>query len=94
MSKPNTLVAFVLICAAALAGRAQDRDFITVAGASLRARLDAARRSGSARARQQPRFWAAYSFGVRPGVAVWGSRVTCRSWEATTSRWQSSRCPP
>ena len=46
----------------------QDQKFIPVEGASLQARQDAAiKRGESARAE---RFWTAYAFDVRPGVAV------------------------
>ncbi|HEY0546975.1 MAG TPA: HEAT repeat domain-containing protein [Pyrinomonadaceae bacterium] len=47
----------------------QSRSFITVEGADLRAKMEAAQRLGRARS-PQTRFWLAYSFDVRPGVAV------------------------
>lgn len=47
----------------------QRPNFITVEGASLQARLDAARAQGRA-ASPAAKFWTAYSFDVRPGVAV------------------------
>ena len=40
--------------------------FTTINGADLKARLDEAARQGS----KQARYWSAYSFDVRPGVAV------------------------
>lgn len=46
------------------------RDFIPVEGASLTAKLDTALRQAKASGQQQTRFWTAYSFDVRPGVAV------------------------
>jgi HEAT repeat protein len=52
--------------AAALAA-AQTSSFIQIEGADLRAKLDAA--SSRARAARTP-YWSAYSFDVRPGVAV------------------------
>jgi HEAT repeat protein len=53
---------------AATAAPAQSSSFIQVEGADLRAKLDAA----STRARSSARapYWSAYSFDVRPGVAV------------------------
>jgi HEAT repeat protein len=45
----------------------QRQGFITVDGANLKSRLDAAIRLGRA---TSARFWTAYSFDVRPGVAV------------------------
>ena len=48
---------------------AQSRNFIPVEGASLQAKFDAAVRQARA-ASPQTRFWTAYSFDVRPGVAV------------------------
>ena len=48
---------------------AQDREFITVDGASLTARMDEAIRQGQALT-AQPRFWTAWAFDVIPGVAV------------------------
>jgi HEAT repeat protein len=47
--------------------RAQRQGFIPVDGTDLRSRLDLAIRQGRAK---QMRFWTAYSFDVRPGVAV------------------------
>lgn len=47
--------------------RAQRQGFIPVDGPDFRTRLDLAIRQGRAK---QTRFWTAYSFDVRPGVAV------------------------
>jgi HEAT repeat protein len=46
---------------------AQREGFIPVEGSSLRSKLDAATSQGRAK---QSKFWAAYSFDVRPGVAI------------------------
>lgn len=52
------------------ATRAPQRDrFITVEGTTFRAKMDTALRMGSS-ASPQTRFWIAYSFDVRPGIAV------------------------
>jgi HEAT repeat protein len=48
---------------------AQTRDFIPVAGADLKSKLDAAVRQGRAAAKPTP-FWVAYSFEARPGIAI------------------------
>ena len=48
---------------------AQSPGFITVEGADLRARLDAAQSRARAGSARTP-YWSAYSFDVRPGVAV------------------------
>jgi HEAT repeat protein len=53
--------------AGAVAAPAQSSSFIQVEGADLRARLDAA--AARARSARTP-YWSAYSFDVRPGVAV------------------------
>src|SRR5215213_5077775 len=45
------------------------RDFIPVAGADLKSKLDAAVRTGRAAPRPSP-FWVAYTFDVRPGIAI------------------------
>ena len=47
--------------------QAQRREFITVDGGNLKSRLDAAVKLGRA---ASARFWTAYAFDVRPGVAV------------------------
>src|ERR687889_44814 len=44
-------------------------NFIPVAGADLKSKLDAAVRKGRAAAKATP-FWAAYSFEARPGIAI------------------------
>ncbi|MBV8859495.1 MAG: HEAT repeat domain-containing protein [Acidobacteria bacterium] len=48
---------------------AQRPDFIPVAGADLKSKLDAAVRQGRAAAKSSP-FWVAYTFDVRPGIAI------------------------
>ena len=45
------------------------QNFIPVAGADLKSKLEAAVRAGRAAARPGP-FWAAYTFDVRPGIAI------------------------
>lgn len=45
------------------------QNFIPVAGADLKSKLDAAVRTGRAASKPSP-FWAAYTFDVRPGVAI------------------------
>ncbi|MGH9903667.1 MAG: HEAT repeat domain-containing protein, partial [Pyrinomonadaceae bacterium] len=55
--------------AAPQAGAQQNRRFIPAEGADLKARLDNAVKRGRSDARQTS-FWTAYSFDVRPGVAV------------------------
>src|SRR5882672_4836961 len=47
--------------------RAQREGFIPVEGTNLKSKIDLAVRQGRAK---QTRFWTAYSFDVRPGVAV------------------------
>jgi hypothetical protein len=64
----SSLVLFIAIVLASSANsRAQREGFIPVDGANLRSKLDLAVREGRAK---QTRFWTAYSFDVRPGVAV------------------------
>jgi HEAT repeat protein len=46
---------------------AQREGFIPIEGASLRSKLDAAASQGRAK---QTKFWVAYSFDVRPGIAI------------------------
>jgi hypothetical protein len=48
---------------------AQRQNFIPVAGADLKSKLDAAVRTGRAAAKSAP-FWVAYTFDVRPGIAI------------------------
>jgi HEAT repeat protein len=69
MRKPFFALMLVLITALTVAdsARAQREGFISVEGGNLKAKLDAAISKGRA---GQARFWAAYSFDVRPGVAV------------------------
>src|SRR5580765_7105785 len=65
ISKLMLLIGVVLLGSAN--SRAQRDGFITVDGTNLRSKLDLAVRQGRAK---QSRFWTAYSFDVRPGVAV------------------------
>ncbi len=65
MRKSILLGGVLLICA--LAASAQTQQFTPVEGSDLRSRLDAAIKLGGG---QQTRYWTAYSFEVRPGVAV------------------------
>ncbi len=71
MRKP--LFLFILMLATVLtvadSTKAQREGFIPVEGTSLRQKLDAAISRGRASSGQS-RFWAAYSFDVRPGIAV------------------------
>ena len=63
-----TLAALVLaLCAGIAAG--QTKNFTPVEGANLKAKIDAAVVAGRANA-PNGRFWIAYQFEVRPGVAV------------------------
>src|SRR5215207_5225508 len=55
---------------AAQAGAATPRqNFIPVNGADLKSKLDAAVKQGRAASKTSP-FWAAYTFDVRPGIAI------------------------
>ena len=69
---PLAIITFILALASFCAPTvtAQRERFITVTGADLRAKLETAK--GMARSSSSPptRFWAAYSFDVRPNVAV------------------------
>jgi HEAT repeat protein len=68
IKKMSRLVIFIAIVLASSANsRAQREGFMPVEGANLRSKLDLAVRQGRAK---QTRFWTAYSFDVRPGVAV------------------------
>jgi HEAT repeat protein len=69
MRKPLLLfiLMFLVTLTVADTSKAQREGFIPVDGASLKSRLDAAVSRGRA---SGSRFWAAYSFDVRPGVAV------------------------
>jgi HEAT repeat protein len=69
---PYSIVPFLLVIAsffAPAAAQGQRERFIKVEGADLRAKLETAIKLGRS-ASPQTRFWAAYSFDVRPGVAV------------------------
>ena len=65
ISRLMLLSALVLV--SSTNSRAQRQGFIPVDGPDLRTRMDLAIRQGRAK---QSRFWTAYSFDVRPGVAV------------------------
>lgn len=71
MQFSNLFISCVLVVSSFLspAQAQQGRSFITVEGADLRAKMEAAQRLGRSRS-PQTRFWLAYSFDVRPGVAV------------------------
>lgn len=68
---PVAITSFVLVIVSLLAPfqTAQRERFITVEGADLRAKLETAKGMGR-RASPPTRFWTAYSFDVRPGIAV------------------------
>lgn len=59
----------LLLIAASVLAVAQTKPFIPVEGASLKAKIDGAITAGRANA-PNGRFWIAYQFEVRPGVAV------------------------
>jgi HEAT repeat protein len=70
----TSIIACILFCSSFLTfplpvESIQRERFITVEGADLRAKMETAIRTGRERA-PQTRFWLAYSFDVRPGVAV------------------------
>ncbi len=70
MSFVSVVLALALsVCSFFEPAQQQGGNFIKVEGADLRAKLATAAEMGRARA-PQTRFWAAYSFDVRPGVAV------------------------
>jgi HEAT repeat protein len=65
--KTLTSIVLFFVTAAAAAGAAQSqRNFINIEGPDLKSRLAASVRQGSA---QKGRFWVAYTFAVKPGVA-------------------------
>jgi len=68
---PYSIISYLFLIVSLIAPTMQARDtrFITVEGATLRARYESALRMGRS-ASPQTRFWTAYSFDVRPGVAV------------------------
>src|SRR5262245_22675567 len=69
MRKPILMLA-LLVSAILISGgksSAQREGFINVDGTNLKSKLDSATRLGRSK---QTRFWTAYSFDVRPGVAV------------------------
>jgi HEAT repeat protein len=71
MRKPISLFAIMLFVTLTVSDttKAQREGFISVEGTSLKSKLDAAISRGRANSAGS-RFWAAYSFDVRPGVAV------------------------
>jgi HEAT repeat protein len=65
----RAITIFILLALAPVAAFAQQEQAFTPAtGATLQAKLDSALALASAA--HQPRYWTAYSFDVRPGVAV------------------------
>jgi HEAT repeat protein len=68
---PLAITSFLLVLASFLAPlqTVQRERFITIEGADLRAKFETARKMGRSASPQTP-FWTAYSFDVRPGVAV------------------------
>lgn len=69
MLHPIMTVLLVVLTVFAPASSPQRERFITVEGADLRAKLETARRMAR-EAATQTRFWTAYAFDVRSGVAV------------------------
>src|ERR1700755_2989867 len=61
--------AAVQSAAAQSAPAAPAQNFIPVAGADLKSKLDAAVKQGRAASKPSP-FWVAYTFDVRPGIAI------------------------
>lgn len=69
---PLAIISLVLALASfcgSPTAQAQRERFITVEGADLRSKIETAKGRGRSAAPQTP-FWIAYSFDVRPGVAV------------------------
>jgi HEAT repeat protein len=68
---PHAIITVLLVIASIFTPGAslQRERFITVEGADLRAKLETAARMARS-ASPQTRFWTAYAFDVRPGVAV------------------------
>ena len=68
---PSAITSFVLVLVSLLAPvqTAQRERFITVEGAGLRSKIETATKMGRS-ASPSTRFWTAYSFDVRPGIAV------------------------
>lgn len=64
-----TLIVFGSACCMLSVASAQHKNFIPVEGANLRARIESAVAAGRANA-PGGRFWVAYQFEARPGVAV------------------------
>jgi HEAT repeat protein len=65
----RAITIFILLALAPVAALAQqEQSFTPATGATFQAKIDSA--LAQAAAARQPRFWTAYSFDVRPGVAV------------------------
>ena len=64
----RAIIIFILLAFAPSAFAQAEQGFTPVQGATLQAKQDAA--VAQAAAARQTRFWTAYSFDVRPGVAV------------------------
>jgi HEAT repeat protein len=71
MGSPSCVTgnAYVQAGSAQTGTAAPRQNFIPVAGADLKSKLDAAVRQGRAEAKSSP-FWVAYTFDVRPGIAI------------------------
>ena len=70
MNKLRRIALVIVVALTMVAGiSAQTKNFITVDGASLKARMDNAITQGRAAA-QGGRFWVGYQFEARPGVAI------------------------
>ena len=64
---PKLVILIAILLASSANSPAQREGFVPVDGPNLRSKLDTAVRQARAR---QTRFWTAYAFDVRPGVAV------------------------
>lgn len=69
MRKLNLLMCALVLLVVPVVARAQNRSFIPVEGASLAAKIETAMRQAKTGAPTM-RFWTAYAFDVRPGVAI------------------------
>jgi HEAT repeat protein len=73
MSSPSCVAGSVSVAAGSAEALAQaaapGQNFIPVAGADLKSKLDAAVKQGRAASKAAP-FWVAYTFDVRPGIAI------------------------
>jgi HEAT repeat protein len=95
----NTLLMVFLLTLVPSAGAAQqEQRFTPVEGATLQARQTAAARQASAAG--HARYWTAYAFDVRPGVAVDveyvsdDGRVTIQTGTFTSFEWEGARLDP